>query len=109
MATKKKYDIVVKVGEYEKDGDTKNRYQNVGVVLQGDNGPFILLNRTFNPAGVPETDEDHMVLLSLFEDDDEGSSKKKKKKKKSKKKKQREEDYEDDEDEDEDLDDEIPF
>ena len=66
--SKKAYDICVKTGSYtNRDGETKNRYQNVGAVIQGDNGPFILLERWFNPAGV-DTDRDS-VLMSLFKAD----------------------------------------
>ena len=63
----KKYDICVKIGSYEKNGETKNRYQTVGVMLEKDGKPFILLNRTFNPAGAPNPDNKDVVLLSLFE------------------------------------------
>jgi hypothetical protein len=61
----KKYDIVAKVGEYQKNGETKARYQNVGVVMEKDGKPFILLNRTFNPAALDAGKES--VLLSLYE------------------------------------------
>ena len=64
---KKTYDIAAKVGEYEKDGETKGKYVNVGAILKGDNGSFIIMNRTFNPAGVPNPDDRDTVLLSLFE------------------------------------------
>lgn len=67
--SKKLYDICAKTGSYTtREGETKNRYQNVGAVIQGDNGPFIILERWFNPAGVP-TDRDS-VLLSLLKADD---------------------------------------
>lgn len=60
------YDLAVKTGSYENQhGETKNRYMNVGVVLEGDNGPFILLDPAFNPAGVPR--KDGRVLVSMFE------------------------------------------
>ena len=69
--SKKIYDICVKTGSYtNRDGETKNRYINVGAVIQGDNGPFMLLERWFNPAGV-DTDRDS-VLLSLFKPDNKG-------------------------------------
>ena len=45
MATKV-YDIAVKTGEYQKDGQTKGRYKNIGVVMKGDDGSFIILDRT---------------------------------------------------------------
>lgn len=67
MATKK-YDIAVKVGEYQdRNGQTKGRYLNVGAVIQGDKGPYIVLERTFNPAGVPNPDNRSSLILSLFE------------------------------------------
>lgn len=64
----KKYDLAVKVGEYEKNGETKNRYENIGAVMQGDNGPFILLKRSFNPAGVPHKGDN--IIISCFEPQD---------------------------------------
>ena len=65
---KKTHDIVVKVGSFtDKEGKTKNRYINVGSKMEGDNGAFFLLNRTFNPAGVPNPDNRDSVILSLFE------------------------------------------
>jgi len=61
-----KYDIVAKVGEYTKNGETKAKFQNVGVVMEKEVGkPFILLNRTFNFAALQEGKES--VLLSLYE------------------------------------------
>lgn len=72
MATKK-YDIAVAVGEYEQNGDKKKRYQNVGVVMQGDNGPYILLERWFNPAGIANPDNRGNLILSLFEPRDNQS------------------------------------
>lgn len=70
----KKYDLAVKVGSYEKDGQSKNRYQNVGAVMQGDNGPFLLLNKTFNPAGVPGDPDRDNLIISCFEPRDQGGN-----------------------------------
>ena len=64
---KVKFNMAVKVGEYEKGSETKGRYENVGVVMEGDNGPYVLLKRSFNPAGVPNTDERDKIIISLFE------------------------------------------
>lgn len=71
--TKKVYDCAVKVGEYtDAEGGVKGRYENVGVVLEGDNGMFMLLKRTFNPAGVDTTREgDDKVAISFFEPRDD--------------------------------------
>jgi hypothetical protein len=63
---KKTHDLAVKVGTYEKEGQIRNRYENVGIIMAGDNGGrFILLKKTFNPAGV-ETDGKDTVLISAF-------------------------------------------
>ena len=67
----KKFDIAVKTGSYEKDGETKNRYENVGVIMQGENGPYIIMKRTFNPAGVPNEENRPSVILSLFKPKEE--------------------------------------
>lgn len=67
---KKLYDLAVKTGTYEKDGETKNRYENVGSVMEKDDGGrLILLNRTFNPAGVPNPDNRSNVILSMFKNE----------------------------------------
>ena len=66
---KKVYDLAVKTGEYESDGETKGRYENVGVVLEGKDGMFVMLKRTFNPAGVPDLNDEKRdtILISMFE------------------------------------------
>lgn len=65
---RKKYDVVVKIGERN---DGKAVWQNVGVMMDGDRGPFLLINRSFNPAGVPvRNPQDPSVLCSLFEPKD---------------------------------------
>lgn len=64
---RKTHDIVAKVGEYtDRQGQTKPSYKNVGALMQGDNGPFLMLDRTFNPAGMP-IDGRGNVILSCFE------------------------------------------
>ena len=65
---RKLYDLAVKTGEYTNQyGETKGRWQNVGRVMQDDNGgKFILLNRTFNPAGVEVQPGRDSVALSMF-------------------------------------------
>lgn len=66
---KKLYDLAVKTGEYtNSQGETKGRWQNVGAVMQSDDGgKFIMLERWFSPAGVPNPDNRSNVLLSMFE------------------------------------------
>lgn len=44
--------IVAKVGTYQKDGQTKTRYQDIGVIQSNSNGEYVLLNPAVNLAGV---------------------------------------------------------
>lgn len=68
MATKK-YDIAVKTGTYTgNDGTPRARYQNVGALMENDDGqPFIVLVRWFNPAGTEHAPGKDAIILSLFE------------------------------------------
>lgn len=69
MATRKIYDLAAKTGSYtDSQGETRNRYVNAGAIYEKDDGSrFISINRTFNPAGVPNPDNKESVLLSQFE------------------------------------------
>jgi hypothetical protein len=52
MATKK-YDVAVKTGSYtDNTGANKGRYTNIGVMMQGDNGDFLLLDPAISLGGV---------------------------------------------------------
>lgn len=67
----KLYDLAVKTGEYQdrNSGQMKGRWENIGAVMQGnDGGKFIMLKRTFNPAGVPDLSGrgGDSVLASMF-------------------------------------------
>lgn len=44
--------LVAKTGEYQKDGQTKGRYTDLGVILSNNNGDYMLLDPTINLAGV---------------------------------------------------------
>jgi len=69
MSFKKTSDLAVKVGSYtDNQGNEKGRYINVGLIMKDENGKsMILLNRTFNPAGVPNPEGKDTVILSKFE------------------------------------------
>jgi hypothetical protein len=71
----KLYDVSVKTGSYtDKSGATKGRYENIGVMMEGDNGPYLMLKRTFNPAGVPGNADRDNIICSLFKpSDDQGA------------------------------------
>lgn len=44
--------ISAKIGEYEKDGQKKGRYVQLGVILSNQKGEYLLLDPTVNLAGV---------------------------------------------------------
>ena len=65
----KLFDLAVVTGEYtDRNGQHKKRYQNVGSVMQGQNGgQYVILNRWFNPAGIPNPENRGSVVLSCYE------------------------------------------
>jgi hypothetical protein len=65
MTTTHLYDLTVVVGEYQSNGQTKKRYKNIGKVLRNDKGQFAVIDRTFNPAGVPGDGD--TIFVSMFE------------------------------------------
>ena len=57
---KKIKDLAVKVGE-------KN-WVNIGCIIEKDDGgKFMIMNRTFNPAGVPNPDNRDTLIVSMFD------------------------------------------
>lgn len=66
---KKIKDLAVKTGSYtDRSGETKVRYENVGSILQMDDGSkMMLLKRSFSPAGVPFKDGSDQIIISLFD------------------------------------------
>jgi len=49
----KKYDVVASLGEYQKDGETKRKYANVGLVIEKDGKFYLKMTHpvTVNDAG----------------------------------------------------------
>lgn len=85
MATKL-FDLAVKTGTYnDKDGNEKGRYENVGSMWKGDNGEYLVLKRTFNPAGVPVKEGSDSIFISMFapRDDNQAQQKPQQRKPKS--------------------------
>ena len=74
MATTKVADIAIKVGEYEKDGQKKGEYENIGALMQSDDGSeFLLLNNScLNPslAMIANRERKRRVAVSIFRDED---------------------------------------
>lgn len=44
-------DLMIKVGTYQKDGETKNKWLRLGVLRKNENGHYMLLDPTVNLAG----------------------------------------------------------
>lgn len=72
----KLYDICAATREYtDQNGQTKRKYENIGAVMQGnEGGQYILLARWFNPAGIVEADRapGESIMLSCFAPNDSG-------------------------------------
>jgi hypothetical protein len=62
----KKYDVSAKVGSYQKDGQSKAIWKTVGQIRDDGNGEYLLLDKTFNPAGIPCEPHKDQISLSLF-------------------------------------------
>lgn len=67
---KKIRDLAVKVGSYtdRNSGQEKARWESVGALMQNDEDQsyFIMLKKTFNPAGVSGQDGRESILISAF-------------------------------------------
>jgi hypothetical protein len=44
--------IAAKIDEYEKDGQTKGKYVDIGVILSNEHGEYVMLNPTVDLSGV---------------------------------------------------------
>lgn len=61
-------DLCVVTGTYEKDGQTKKRYQTIGALMSSnDGGQYILLDPVINLAAIPRQDGRDRVMVSLFD------------------------------------------
>ena len=66
-------DLVIKVGEYEKDGEKKGRYVKLGTILNGDNGEYALIEPTVDLAGcmmqqrIMNGGKGNSVMCSIFD------------------------------------------
>ena len=73
--------IVAKTGEYQKDGQTKGEYTKLGVMLDNNNGEYMLLDPSVSLAGVlvkqnalaakTGGQQRDMVMVSIFNDDNQ--------------------------------------
>ena len=75
--------LVAKVGEYEKDGQTKGRYVQIGVILSNDKGEYAIMDPSVNLAGAltMQNMTNHKagrktgdrLMVSIFSDDNQQS------------------------------------
>lgn len=74
--------LMIKVDEYEKDGKTKGKYMELGVIMSGENGEFALINPNVNLAGCliqqrvmnqgkQNKGKGDMVMCAIFDNDRE--------------------------------------
>lgn len=64
MKAIKTHTLSIKTGEYEHEGKTKNKYLYVGVVMKNvDGSSFLLLDKTFNPAGIVDDRENVLITM----------------------------------------------
>jgi hypothetical protein len=76
MAAKKIKDLCVITHSYtDASGKKKNQYENVGHILQMDDGSEMqCLKRTFSPAGVPNPENRDTVILYRFDVKDKNAA-----------------------------------
>lgn len=67
--SKKIKDLAVATGKYtDRDGNEKTNWLNIGAIIQKDDGgKFMILERTFNPAGVPNPENRSTLIVSMFD------------------------------------------
>lgn len=73
--------LVIKTGTYIKDGQEKGEYLRLGVMMDGDNGPYLLLDPCVNLAGclIKQNMMNHKggkqvrdsLMVSVFEDENQ--------------------------------------
>lgn len=65
MATTHLKDLAVVVDTYQdRDGNEKKRWKSIGKLMRNQNGDFLVMDRTFNPAGLPGQGD---IFISLFD------------------------------------------
>ena len=70
-----KKDIVAVTGSYtNREGQEKKNFLKVGSLMEGDNGDFIMLDASFNPAGVPRKEGKSSIVLSLYDPKEKGAA-----------------------------------
>ena len=60
--------LAVANGNYQKDGQEKTRWVNVGVILEKNGKEFMLIDPTINFAAFPREEGKDMVMVGIFDD-----------------------------------------
>lgn len=64
----KLYDVAIKTGEYTNNqGQKKSRYENVGVIMQGEHGPYLVLKDYID---YNRFSKDGRIIMTIFEPKD---------------------------------------
>lgn len=69
-------ELAVATSSYaDEHGVVKSRFQNIGVIMEDKDGePFLLIDRHFNPAGVPFKQGSDKIIISCFKPKDKGAA-----------------------------------
>ena len=63
----KLYDLCVATRNYKSNGQDKTNWENVGALLQNDEGKkFIMLKAHFNPAAIQRKEGSESIIISMF-------------------------------------------
>ena len=63
----KLYDLCVATRTYKSNGQDKTNWENVGALLQNDEGKkFIMLKTHFNPAAIQRKEGSESIIISMF-------------------------------------------
>jgi len=72
--TETTYKLMVNLGKYtDREGKEKNRWKEIGRIMEGEKGPFALMDPTFNLAAIQRDPGRDMVIVSMFKPDDDAS------------------------------------
>ena len=77
MSTKKIKNLAVALSKYtDHNGVEKTNWLNIGAIFQKDDGgKFMIINRTFSPAGVPNPENKDSLIVGMFDIKEKDESK----------------------------------
>lgn len=68
---KRTHVLRVKNGEYQTSEGMKTRWITVGSIVENEKGPMLMIDRSFNPAGVVSSDDRDSIIVSAFKVDEQ--------------------------------------